>query len=456
MSRESVTLVGAGPAGALLAIFLARRGIPTAVYERRSDPRRGLASAGRSINLALAERGLNALRRAGLEERVRPLLIPMRGRVIHDVDGTTATLPYGQRPSEVIHSVSRAALNQLLIESATQDYGVDIHFDQSCAGFDLATSTLTMHHAVDGTTQPIACARVIGADGSGSAVRAAMVAAGKAKAREDVLEHQYKELSIPPTVAGLHRIEREGLHIWPRGGFMLIALPNVDGSFTVTLFLPRAGPESFELLTDGGALTTFFARNFPDALALMPTLEHDFFANPTGNMGTVHCRPWRVGRTALLIGDAAHGIVPFHGQGMNCALEDCVVLEELLSASRDWTGVFTEFERLRRPNTDAIAEMALQNYIEMRDTVRDPKFQLQKVLSLELERRFPERFVPRYSMVMFHHEIGYADAYARGEIQQELLDALTHEVTRLEDIDWRRAGALITERLPPIMAVAGP
>jgi kynurenine 3-monooxygenase len=455
MNRESVTVVGAGPAGALLAIFLARRGVPTTVYERRSDPRRGRASAGRSINLALAERGLNALRRAGLADRVQPLLIPMRGRIIHDVDGTTTTLPYGQRPSEVIYSVSRGALNQLLIEAAIVDHGVDIHFDQACASFDLATNTLTMRNAIDGTAQSIACARVIGADGSGSAVRAAMVAAGLSLAREDVLEHQYKELTIPPTAAGLHRIEREGLHIWPRGGFMLIALPNVDGSFTVTLFLARAGRESFEALADADAVRTFFACYFPDAFRLMPTLEADFFSNPAGSMGTVHCRPWRAGRTALLIGDAAHGIVPFHGQGMNSALEDCVVLEDLLSGSRDWSGLFTEFERLRRPNTDAIAEMALENYIEMRDTVRDPKVQLQKALSLELERRFPERFVPRYSMVMFHHEIGYADAYARGEIQQDLLDLLTRESRRLEDIDWRRAGDLVAERLAPLSAVTG-
>ncbi len=296
MSRESVTIVGAGPSGALLAILLARQDVATTVYERRADPRRGAAAAGRSINLALAERGLNALRRAGLAERVQPLLIPMRGRIIHDVDGTETTLPYGQRPSEVIYSVSRAALNQLLIEAAVDDYRVAMHFDQACTGVDLAAPALTMRNTADGKTQSIACQRIIGADGAGSAVRAAMVGRNHSEAHEDLLPHQYKELSIPATIAGAHRIEREGLHIWPRGGFMLIALPNVDGSFTVTLFLPRSGPESFQSLTDGDALRAFFARYFPDALALMPELERDFFANPTGNMATVHCRTLVGGR----------------------------------------------------------------------------------------------------------------------------------------------------------------
>lgn len=454
MSREGVTIVGAGPSGALLAIILSRQGIPTTVYERRADPRRGLVAAGRSINLALAERGLQALRRAGLEERVRPLLIPMRGRIIHDLDGTTTTLPYGQRPSEVIYSVSRAALNQLLIEAAIDDFGVEVHFDEACTSVDLANATLGMRNTATSSTQTVACNRVIGADGSGSVLRAAMVAAGASTSREEPLGHQYKELGIPPAANGRHRIEREGLHIWPRGGFMLIALPNVDGSFTVTLFLARQGTESFESLANAETLQAFFRRHFSDALALMPDLVQDFFGNPSGNMGTVYCEPWSIGRTALLIGDAAHGIVPFHGQGMNCALEDCVVFDDLLGAGREWSNVFLEFERRRRPNTDAIARMALENYVEMRDTVRDPKFQLQKALSLELERRFPERFVPRYSMVMFHHEIGYADALARGGIQQQLLDELTAAAARIDDVDLKRAAALIEERLVPLAEIA--
>ncbi|MGH8314258.1 MAG: FAD-dependent oxidoreductase, partial [Steroidobacterales bacterium] len=236
MSREAVTIVGSGPAGALLSIVLARQGFPTTVFERRSDPRCGIVAAGRSINLALAERGLNALRRAGLAERVQPLLIAMRGRVVHDLAGATTLLPYGQRPAEVIYSVSRAALNQLLIEAAIDEFGVDVRFDHACVSVDLDGPVLTLRHAADGSTVHVDCKRVIGADGSGSAVRASMVSAGLAAAGEELLGHQYKELSIPPSAAGGHRIERAGLHIWPRGGFMLIALPNIDGSFTVTLF----------------------------------------------------------------------------------------------------------------------------------------------------------------------------------------------------------------------------
>jgi len=448
MSDAPLAIVGAGPCGALLSILLARRGIRTRVFERRPDPRRGTAPAGRSINLALAERGLNALRRAGLEARIRPLLIPMRGRILHELDGTTTTLPYGQKASEVIYSVSRAALNRLLTDAAIDDHGVEIHFDHACTGIDPRGQTIEVRRGSQARSRRIPVQHVIGTDGAGSAVRAALVAARAVEEREDLLAHQYKELTIPADASGRHRLEREGLHIWPRGGFMLIALPNVDGSFTVTLFLARTGPESFATLTDAHALRAFFERHFPDALGLIPGLEEDFFANPTGNMATVHCRPWHVDGRVLLLGDAAHAIVPFHGQGMNCALEDCVVLDELLERGADWTQVFAEVERLRHPHADAIAEMALENYIEMRDTVRDPKFQLQKALSLELERRFPGRFIPRYSMVMFHHEIGYADAYARGQIQQELLDELTRETARIEEVDWGRAERLIGDRLP--------
>jgi kynurenine 3-monooxygenase len=353
----------------------------------------------------------------------------------------------------VIHSVSRAALNQVLIEAAIDDFGVEVHFDHVCTGVDLAKPAITVRNGVDGSTRVVDCNRLIGADGSGSIVRAAMVQGSQARAREDLLEHQYKELSIPAAEGGGHRIEREGLHVWPRGGFMLIALPNVDGSFTLTLFLARTGPESFETLYDGPSVRAFFQRYFADALALMPDLEQDFATNPTGNMSTVHCEPWSFGRNALLLGDAAHGIVPFHGQGMNCALEDCVVFDDLLAAGHDWASIFTAFEKRRRANTEAIAQMAVENYTEMRDAVRDKKFLFQKTLSLELERRFPDRFVPRYSMVMFHHGIGYADAYARGVIQQQLLDELTMYALKVDDVNWKRASVMVAQRLSPIGAV---
>ncbi|MBT8137845.1 MAG: FAD-dependent monooxygenase, partial [Gammaproteobacteria bacterium] len=269
--------------------------------------------------------------------------------------------------------------------------------------------------------------------------------------REDYLEHAYKELEIPAAESGGHRIDANALHIWPRGDYMLIALPNLDGSFTVTLFLAREGEPGFSSLTDADAVEAFFREQFPDALELMPELATDFFANPTGAMGTIYCQPWRVGGRFLLLGDAAHGIVPFHGQGMNCAFEDCFELDQCLETMgapgpRGWERVFAEFEERRKPNADAIAAMALENYIEMRDTVRDPRFHLKKQLAWELERRFPEAFVPRYSLVMFHH-VPYAEARRRGVIQQGILDELIGDAASLDHIDYNQAGELIDARL---------
>ena len=267
-------------------------------------------------------------------------------------------------------------------------------------------------------------------------LRRALMQGVAADCSEDLLEHGYKELTLPPDAFGNHLIHKNALHIWPRGGFMLIALPNLDGSFTVTLFLPQTGAESFASLHDAAGVDAFFQRHFPDASRLMPQLATEFLAHPTGVMGTVRCRRWSSGDRLLLIGDAAHAITPFHGQGMNCAFEDCRELDELLQRHADWPEAFAAFERSRRPNTDAIADMALENYEEMRDTVRHPKFQLQKTLSLDLERRFPDRFVPRYSMVMFHDDIAYALALERGRIQHEILDELTRTATSMNQVDF--------------------
>jgi kynurenine 3-monooxygenase len=307
-----------------------------------------------------------------------------------------------------------------------------------------------MRDEESGTTHELARRPVIAADGASSALRDSMVAAGVATATEDLLSHRYKELTIAAGAGGRHQIDANALHIWPRGGFMLIALPNTDGSFTATLFLPAMGAESFAALDSPRSVTEFFARHFPDVLPLIADLEEDFFAHPTGTMVTVRCAPWRVGGDLLLIGDAAHGIVPFHGQGMNCAFEDCSRLDELLDRHQQWGTLFTEFERDRKPDADAIATMALENYTEMRDTVRHPKYQLQKALSLELERRFPSRFIPRYSMVMFHHEIPYATALARGRVQQQLLDELAKGAETVEHVDWHRAAQLVQASLPEL------
>jgi kynurenine 3-monooxygenase len=352
--------------------------------------------------------------------------------------------------------VSRAELNKLLLSELERIAKIEIQFNRNCRGLDFHADRLRLVDESSGQMQDVPAAPLIGADGAGSAIREAMLADGRTRASEEVLSHRYKELTIPAGPGGQHRMETNALHIWPRGGYMLIALPNVDGSFTVTLFLPAEGPESFAALASKDAVRQFFARRFADAQALIPDLAEEFFEHPTGTMVTVRAAPWKYADQALLIGDAAHAIVPFHGQGMNCAFEDCVTLDQTLDRYEDWGRVFARVDHVRKPNADAIAEMALENYVEMRDSVRDPKFVLQKELSLELEQRFPRQFIPRYSMVMFHHEIPYAVAFERGRIQQEILNDLTARATEVEQIDWSLASRLVKERLPTLQAHGSP
>ena len=446
-SARALSIVGAGLAGGLLALLLARRGLKVTLYERRPDPRQSHPESGRSINLALAARGLRALEQAGVIDEVRPLLIPMRGRMVHELSGEPALQPYGQREHEVIYSVGRAELNRVLIEAATRHAAVEVHFNQACAGVDLEADRLRLRDGASGAEREVPLAPLIGTDGAGSAVRTSLARAGLLQVREDWLDHDYKELTLPAH-GGAPALEPHALHIWPRGGFMLIALPNTDGSFTATLFLARRGASSFASLADPQAVAAFFRREFPDAAALMPDLLEEFAAHPQGQLGTVHVAPWRIGAQVLLLGDAAHAIVPFHGQGMNAAFEDCSVLDSLLGSEADWTQVFERFEALRRPNTEAIAQMALENYTEMRDSVRDAGFVRRKAIAMALERRFPERFIPRYSMVMFHPEIPYAEALRRGVIQERLLEDL--DQARDGVPDEARSAALIKERLPPL------
>ncbi|MBS0578457.1 MAG: FAD-dependent monooxygenase [Proteobacteria bacterium] len=445
---RSVNIVGAGLAGALLALLFARRGLRVSLYERRADPRQTQPEEGRSINLALAARGTRALERAGIMAAVRPLLIPMRGRMVHEPGGPPVLQPYGQRADEVIWSVGRAALNRVLIEAAVRHPDVAVHFGHTCVGVDVAAGRLQLRDA-QAAVREVALAPTIATDGAGSVVRAALGRAGLLQSREDWLDHDYKELAIPAH-GGRHVLEPEALHIWPRGGFMLIALPNLDGSFTATLFLPRQGAVSFAALAHPGAAREFFAREFPDVVPFMPELSAQFAAHPQGQLGTVHAVPWQVGGKVLLLGDAAHAIVPFHGQGMNAAFEDCTVLDGLLDEPRDWNGLFAQFEALRRANTEAIARMAVENYLEMRDAVRDAGFVRRKAIAMALERAFPGRFIPRYSMVMFHPEISYADALRRGEIQAGILGELDPGTGA--DFDPARAAALIEARLPALRA----
>jgi kynurenine 3-monooxygenase len=361
----------------------------------------------------------------------------MAGRMLHDEEGNLRLVPYGNKPHEVIYSVSRAGLNALLVDAAESTGRVSIRFGETVRGVDFA------NREVQGTPYDV----LIGTDGSASAVRAAILERTGGRLDEEPLGHGYKELSIPAAPGGGFRMEKNALHVWPRGEYMLIALPNADGSFTATLFLPNHGEESFEALTTPQDVDELFERRFADAIPLMPRLREEFFENPTGHLETIRCAPWSFEDHALVLGDAAHAIVPFHGQGMNAAFEDCRAFDQgLRDPDRPWKEIFAEFEQRRRPDTDAIADMALENYVEMRSTVREPKFQLKKDLSFRLEERHPGRFIPRYSMVMFH-TIPYAEAKRRGAIQEEILEELTNGAASLDEVDLARADRLIAERL---------
>ena len=451
-----IRIVGAGPTGALLAILLARRGLEIELYESRSDPRGEPAGSGRSINLALADRGIHALKAAGVFDSLASALLPMRGRLIHYENGDTAFQPYGQRPNEVIYSVSRHRLNQALIEVAAGRPGVRLYFQHRLESADFTAQTAQIRDLESDRLLAVPMQPLLATDGAGSVVRRQMTVQKLIHSRETDLEHGYKELSIPAGPQGTFRMANDALHIWPRGNFMLIALPNDDGSFTATLFLPKLGTSSFASLRDAGGIDEFLARNFPDAHELMPNALAEFSMHPVGFLGTVAAHPWHVLGAATLIGDAAHAMVPFHGQGMNCCFEDCIEFDACVARHASWERVFAEFGAARMPNTGAIAIMALENYMEMRESVADPKFQLQQALSLELERRFPQRFIPRYSMVMFHHEIPYFTAQQRGAVQSKILSDLTGgAVNALSEVDFERAEREILSRLPPLPQPAG-
>jgi len=445
---QTITIAGAGLAGGLLATLLARRGHAVDVFERRPDPRRTGYEGGRSINLALAERGLHGLRLAGLEREVMDQAVMMRGRMIHEGNDPPFLQRYGKDDSEVIWSVNRGRLNACLLDAA-EAAGARIRFDERLDGVDWQHKRYRTV-APDGSVRSAEFDALIGADGAGSALRAAMNAEHPLGEHFEPLGHGYKELSIPAAPGGGFLIERNALHIWPRGGYMLIALPNVDGSFTVTLFLPNEGAPSFASLRDDAAVRRFFSEDFPGAVPLMPELMAEFNANPTGLLGTLRLRHWHRGGDALLIGDAAHAIVPFHGQGMNCAFEDCVELDALLAGSDDLAWVFAELEARRKPNAEAIADMALENYVEMRDAVADERYQLMKQVERLLAARHPDRFVPRYAMVSFRR-VPYAQAKARGAVQARLLHDLTEGITRVDAIDLQRADARVVAELGALM-----
>lgn len=448
---SKVVVVGAGLAGSLLAIYLAKRGIEVDVYEARPDMRKGPVEGGRSINLALSDRGIAALREVGMDQYMLAEAVPMYGRMIHPVSGDTKLLPYSGRKGEYINSVSRAGLNIALMNEAEKYPGVKFFFDQRCVGFDSDTERVVFEsgHTADGSA-------VIATDGAGSAIRHAFhKSIAGFQILEVFLEHGYKELYIPPDESGKFQVEKNALHIWPRHQFMMIALPNFDGSFTCTLFLARTGENSFERISrrsapvdaDGAKdqrqprgsaaryVVAFFEREFPDAVPLIPTLTEDFFHNPTGHLGTMKCWPWHIDGKALLLGDAAHAMVPFYGQGMNCAFEDVRVLDQLIEKhSDDWATIFEEYGQLRKINTDAIQDMAEENFYEMRDATAGPVFQRKRELETRLEQIYPDYF-SKYSMVTFREDLPYSVAKVKGNAQDKLLMDICMDIASTDELD---------------------
>lgn len=445
LPKNHVSIVGAGLAGSLLALFLLKRNFPVDLYERRPDMRKVEMSAGRSINLALSTRGIHALEQVGIREKIMQQAIPMKGRMIHALDGKLTFQPYGKNDQEVIYSISRGGLNKALMTLAEKK-GAHLHFNRKCTGINFQNRQLYFHEEETNLDSTVEANLVIGTDGSASAIRLEMQKKRRFNYAQTYLEHGYKELCIPPGPQNQFLLEKNALHIWPRGTYMLIALPNSDASFTCTLFFPMEGEFSFETLDSEERVLHFFQQQFPDALPLMPTLVKDFFGNPTGSLMTVKCYPWSVENVSVLLGDAAHAIVPFFGQGMNCSFEDCYWLDECIAryGANDWKKIFQEFEQIRKINTDAIADLAVENFIEMRDRVADPHFLFKKKIGLLLEEKYPLQFVPKYSLVSFHR-VPYSLALRVGQIQEKILEELCTGIRYVEEINWDKAKNLILE-----------
>jgi len=417
-----VLICGAGLGGALMAIYLARAGHEVIVYERRPDPRNAGFAGGRSINLALSTRGIAALKEVELANHVLTDAIPMPGRMMHSAEGELAYQPYSKDPNEAINSVSRGGLNITLLDAAEAHDNVKLFFNQRCLEVDIDRTLAEFQDEQSGERVPVEADVIIGADGAFSAVRTAMQKTDRFNYSQSFLQHGYKELSIPPTESGDPAIKPNALHIWPRGGSMMIALPNKDGSFTCTLFWPYEGPHSFASIKSEDDIIPFFEKHYPDAVPIMPTLKEDFQTNPTSSLVTIRCWPWSRGNTVLL-GDASHAIVPFFGQGMNAAFEDCAALNRCLAECKgDWRAGIERYQRERKENADAIADMALDNFVEMRDKVGSKVFLAKKKGEKILHRLFPEMFKPLYNMVSFS-TIPYAEARRRSRHQASIIRA---------------------------------
>jgi len=426
--REKVIIAGAGLVGSLLSLFLVKKGYQVVVYERRGDMRKGEGGGGRSINLALSDRGLKALDQVGLKEKILEEVIPMKGRMIHDLQGNQKLQPYGDL-GQVINSISRENLNVILLDEA-EKLGVEFRFNSKCeeARFDSNEVIMT---GPNGEQEIVSGDVIIGADGAFSALRGSFQKSDRFDYAQKYLAHGYKELTIPP-VNGDFAMEPNALHIWPRKSYMLIALPNLNKTFTCTLFFPFEGSPSFSQLNSKEDVRSFFAEAFPDAKELITSLEKEYFDNPTSSLITVRCFPW-VKNRFLLIGDAAHAIVPFYGQGMIAGFEDCTVLMEAIDKNKgDWDRILPAFQKVRKKDADAIADLALRNFVEMRDKVADKDFIKRKEIEKELHSRFGDQWLPLYSMVTFSH-MPYSEALAKGSVQDEIMnDLLTSDCDKID------------------------
>lgn len=423
--QQNILIVGAGLCGSLLALRLAQRGYNITVYEKRPDLRKVKLSAGRSINLAFSDRGNKAMKLVGIEKKVNELCIPMNGRMIHDKKGNTTLSNYSGRTHEYINSISRGDLNALLLNEAEKHKNVTIYFNKKCISVDFENTTALFKDYETNSEFIEDSDIIIATDGAGSALRKSYYLGKKFlfSFSQDYLTHGYKELTILPTKTGDYKTYKNALHIWPRGDFMLIALPNMDGSFTVTLFLSYDGGEyNFNNLTTPKTVTEFFKKEFPNALKLMPNLTNDFFKNPTSPLGTVKCSPWHFKGNTLLMGDSAHAIVPFYGQGMNASFEDVVEFDAVLDQNEgDWETVFKIYESIRKKDTDAIADLAIDNFHEMKDHIANPIFQKKRKLEMTLEETFPDEYSSKYSLVTFNETIGYREAMLKGRAQDKAI-----------------------------------
>ncbi len=447
--KKKVAIVGAGLCGSLLALRLAQKGYQIDVFEKRPDLRKQELDAGRSINLALSDRGFKALRLVGLEEKAREIAIPMYGRMIHPINKKSHFMKYSGREQDYINSISRPGLNALLLDEAEKTGNIRIHFETPCKNvfFEKRQAQFILP---DGSEEYYEYDLIFGTDGAGSAVRTSMSKRSNAlrfNFSQQFLDTGYKELSIPPGPDNSFRIDKNALHIWPRDGFMMIALPNLDGSFTVTLFVPFEGENSFDSLNTDDKILAFFERAFPNALEHMPNLINDYHDNPSSSLATVKCFPWSVDNKSLIMGDAAHAVVPFYGQGMNASFEDTTVLDTLMKKyNDDWDKIIPEYDDERKKDADGIADLAIDNFYEMRDATADPVFGKKRAIELQLEQTYPD-YYSKYSLVTFNEDIRYHQAMLQGRYQDKILMEFAKKIDDVSLVDISEVKSMMDKRL---------